>query len=65
MTVLKREQFPLKTSSDVVSARQRVRQMAIELRFSLVDQTKLVTACERIGAQCPRSRPRRPNDASK
>lgn len=48
MTVLKREQFPLKTSSDVVSARQRVRQMAIELRFSLVDQTKLVTACSEL-----------------
>jgi serine/threonine-protein kinase RsbT len=48
MTVLKREQFPLQTSSDVVSARQRVRQMAIELRFSLVDQTKLVTACSEL-----------------
>jgi serine/threonine-protein kinase RsbT len=48
MTVLKSEQFPLQTSSDVVSARQRVRQMAIELRFSLVDQTKLVTACSEL-----------------
>ncbi len=48
MTVLKREQFPLQTSSDVVSARQRVRQMAIELRFSLVDQTKLVTAASEL-----------------
>jgi serine/threonine-protein kinase RsbT len=48
MTVLKREQFPLQTSSDVVAARQRVRQMAIELRFSLVDQTKLVTAASEL-----------------
>lgn len=48
MTVLKREQLPLQNSSDVVVARQKVRQMAIELRFSLVDQTKLVTAASEL-----------------
>ncbi len=48
MTVLKREQLPLKSSSDVVMARQKVRQWAIELRFSLVDQTKLVTAASEL-----------------
>jgi serine/threonine-protein kinase RsbT len=48
MTVLKSEQLPLKTSSDVVVARQRVRQWATELHFSLVDQTKLVTAASEL-----------------
>ncbi len=48
MTVLKREQLPLQNSSDVVIARQKVRQWAIDLRFSLVDQTKLVTAASEL-----------------
>ena len=48
MSVLKREQLPLKNSNDVVLARQKVRQWAIELRFSLVDQTKLVTAASEL-----------------
>lgn len=48
MSVLKRELLPLKTSNDVVLARQKVRQWAIELRFSLVDQTKLVTAASEL-----------------
>jgi serine/threonine-protein kinase RsbT len=40
--------MPLKTSNDVVLARQKVRQWAIELRFTLVDQTKLVTAASEL-----------------
>ena len=48
MNVLKRETHPLKNSNDVVLARQKVRQWAIELRFSLVDQTKLVTAASEL-----------------
>lgn len=48
MSVLKRELVPLKNSNDVVLARQRVRQWAVELRFSLVDQTKLVTAASEL-----------------
>jgi serine/threonine-protein kinase RsbT len=48
MTVVKRELLPLQNSSDVVVARQKVRQWAIELRFSLVDQTKLVTAASEL-----------------
>lgn len=48
MSVLKRELLPLKSSTDVVIARQRVRQWATELRFSLVDQTKLVTAASEL-----------------
>jgi serine/threonine-protein kinase RsbT len=48
MSTLKREQLPLKSSSDVVLARQKVRQWATELSFSLVDQTKLVTAASEL-----------------
>jgi serine/threonine-protein kinase RsbT len=48
MTVLKREVLPINCSSDVVLARQKVRQWAVELRFSLVDQTKLVTAASEL-----------------
>ncbi len=48
MTATKRELLPLQTSGDVVVARQKVRQWAIELRFSLVDQTKLVTAASEL-----------------
>lgn len=48
MSVQKREVLPLKGSNDVVLARQKVRQLAVELRFSLVDQTKLVTAASEL-----------------
>jgi serine/threonine-protein kinase RsbT len=48
MSVLNRESVPLKSSNDVVLARQRVRHWAVELRFSLVDQTKLVTATSEL-----------------
>lgn len=48
MSVTRREVLPLKSSNDVVLARQRVRQWAVELRFSLVDQTKLVTAASEL-----------------
>jgi serine/threonine-protein kinase RsbT len=48
MNVLRSETLPLKTSNDVVLARQKVRQWAIELRFTLVDQTKLVTAASEL-----------------
>ena len=48
MTALKHERLQLQNSSDVVVDRQKVRQLAIELRFSLVDQTKLVTAASEL-----------------
>ena len=48
MNVLRRDLLPLKNSNDVVLARQRVRHWAIELHFSLVDQTKLVTAASEL-----------------
>src|ERR1700684_1377868 len=49
MTEPRRETLPLKTSNDVVYARQKVRQWALELHFGLVDQTKLVTAASELG----------------
>ena len=44
----KPETVPIKTSSDVVLARQKVRQWAMEMKFTLVDQTKLVTAASEL-----------------
>ena len=44
----KQETVPITTSSDVVLARQKVRQWATEMRFTLVDQTKLVTAASEL-----------------
>jgi serine/threonine-protein kinase RsbT len=48
MTSGKQETVPIQTSSDVVLARQKVRQWAIEMKFTLVDQTKLVTAASEL-----------------
>jgi serine/threonine-protein kinase RsbT len=48
-TVHKTEKLPIKDSSDVVFVRQRVRAWAIELKLSLVDQTKIVTAASELG----------------
>lgn len=42
------ESFPLTTSEHVVIVRQAVRQRAIEVGFSLVDQTKIVTAASEL-----------------
>ena len=48
MNVLRRELVPLRNPNDIVIARQKVRQSSIGLRFSLVDQTKLVTAASEL-----------------
>lgn len=47
-TVQKTEVLSIKDSSDVVSIRQRVRVWATEMKFSLVDQTKVVTAASEL-----------------
>jgi serine/threonine-protein kinase RsbT len=39
----------LQTSEHVVAVRQAVRQRAIDLGFSLVDQTKIITAASELG----------------
>ena len=38
----------IQSSADVVLVRQAVRQWAVELRFSLIDQTKIVTAASEL-----------------
>ena len=48
MTVLQWETTPLQTEADIVRVRQAVRQWAIAQGFSLVDQTKLVTATSEL-----------------
>ncbi|HYH81186.1 MAG TPA: anti-sigma regulatory factor [Longimicrobium sp.] len=48
MLIRKDESRPLRTEDDVVFSRQAVRSWAVELGFSLVDQTKLVTAASEI-----------------
>jgi serine/threonine-protein kinase RsbT len=49
MTPTKAEVLPIRNSTDVVLARQAVRRRAIEANFTLVDQTKLVTAASELG----------------
>lgn len=39
---------PLRSQHDIVLARQLVRRLSQELRFSLVDQTKMVTAASEL-----------------
>ena len=43
------ETMPIRTSDDVVRVRQAVRARAVSAGFSLVEQTKLVTAASEIG----------------
>lgn len=48
MAVTSSEELPLLTEHHVVLARQAVRRLGQALRFSLVDQTKLVTATSEL-----------------
>ncbi len=48
MALLKHETLPIRSSADVVIARQTARDWAAELGFGLVDQTKLVTAASEL-----------------
>lgn len=48
MQVLKADTLPITSENDVVRVRQLVRTRAIECRFSLVDQTKVVTASSEL-----------------
>ncbi len=49
MNVLERETIAVLVVEDVVRARQAVRAAAIRHKFSLVDQTKIVTAASELG----------------
>jgi serine/threonine-protein kinase RsbT len=48
MPILKNDTMPLRSGNDVVAVRQAVRRWASDLGFSLVDQTKLVTAASEL-----------------
>ncbi len=48
MPIVKSERFPVQSEPDIVSVRQTVRAWAQELGFSLVDQTKIVTAASEL-----------------
>ncbi|HEX4387345.1 MAG TPA: anti-sigma regulatory factor [Steroidobacteraceae bacterium] len=47
-------ELPLKDDRDVVLARQSVRRMTQELKFTLVDQTKMVTATSELARNAVR-----------
>jgi serine/threonine-protein kinase RsbT len=48
VTIAKSDVVPVRTEHDIVLARQHVRKLAQELAFSLVDQTKMVTAASEL-----------------
>ena len=48
MAVLGDEVAPIQSSSDIVKVRQLVREWVVKLGFSLVDQTKMVTAASEL-----------------
>jgi serine/threonine-protein kinase RsbT len=48
LSVLKDEILPIGASDDVVLVRQAVRKWSIERGFSLVDQTKMITAASEL-----------------
>jgi serine/threonine-protein kinase RsbT len=48
MQTTKSESVPVRTSADVVSVRHLVRSWAVELGFTLVEQTKIVTAASEL-----------------
>jgi serine/threonine-protein kinase RsbT len=48
LTVQKSDRFPLWHTDEIVRVRQVVREWSVEIGFSLVDQTKLVTAASEL-----------------
>ena len=48
MAVVRTEELPIRVEDDVVRIRQICREWSIELGFSLVDQTKIVTAASEL-----------------
>ncbi|HEX6083826.1 MAG TPA: anti-sigma regulatory factor [Thermoanaerobaculia bacterium] len=47
-TTTKSESIPVRSSAEVVSVRHLVRRWAVELGFTLVEQTKIVTAASEL-----------------
>jgi serine/threonine-protein kinase RsbT len=48
MAVTKSSVLPVVTEADIVKVRQAVRAATLEIKFSLVDQTKVVTAASEL-----------------
>jgi serine/threonine-protein kinase RsbT len=48
MATLRDETFPIRSSDDIVKVRQITREWALMQAFSLVDQTKIVTAASEL-----------------
>lgn len=48
MAIIASEILPVRTEPDVVSVRRRVREVSAKLGFSLVDQTKIITAASEL-----------------
>jgi serine/threonine-protein kinase RsbT len=48
MAVVSTETVPVKTEPDVVAVRRHIRELAAKMGFTLVDQTKLVTAASEL-----------------
>lgn len=48
MAVIRTDSVPLMTEQDIVTVRQNVRKLTQELKFSVVDQTKFVTAASEL-----------------
>jgi serine/threonine-protein kinase RsbT len=48
MSTTKSDTLPVHTEQDIVAVRQAVRRLAQEAKFSLVDQTKIVTAASEL-----------------
>jgi len=48
MAVVSSENLPVKAEPDVVRVRRHIRELAAKLGFTLVDQTKLVTAASEL-----------------
>ena len=48
MPLSRSDKLPVASDGDIVTVRQRVRAMAVDAAFSLVDQTKIVTAASEL-----------------
>jgi serine/threonine-protein kinase RsbT len=48
MAVVSTETVPVKTEPDVVAVRRHIRELSAKMGFTLVDQTKLVTAASEL-----------------
>ena len=48
MVTIRTEKLPIQSEEDIVRVRQVVRAWCVDLRFSLVEQTKMVTAASEL-----------------